>query len=576
MNILPSGSYDVFAETGMPDLISSFPSTSSVSYTKSTFVFVQNYLTEVDYITNAQSLSVTEKTFTQVLPDLSCSLSSSTSIVFSLGSLNNVDVLTWVSIDANTGILTITSPEVEKDIKYSFYVNAAITGITQQIQKPIELTITNWDTCGSETAKALSITLQSIVGITVLISMIVSMLNVTSSSSLWSLINQVHLFFLLLLVRAYIPDDIKTVITGFKIILNPPNYFKFNAVTAYNSIFDNFDFDLSNNSLNYIGVNSDSSVYNTAPFFLTLLAVIVFHLFVMIFKKLLSKCSFDWWSCFAKIFKMIFEKWYNMLTFGYYIRAILEMNHYLLICSVYEIYIFNFSQPIRIVSLMFAILILIGLILTAIWVFCLSITSYTIDEENHNKLGEFFSGLKMLKKFKLYVFVLIIRRTLFVISFVTCVSITSKYVIGAIAFLQLIYLGYICYLRPFKEFKDNFMEIMNESYFLLLLSSLIYLNTTDKWSSTSISIYIWVLQSDNLILINYFYVIKKNPSKIQTNQKYKFNIKFEIMIFCSIQVALKKFEFTKMKSFLVIDRHYLKNFQYTVLIEKFETNNQKN
>ena len=212
MNILPSGSYDVVTETGMPSLISSSPLNSSVSYTKSTFVFVQNYLTEVDYITNVQSLSVTEKTFTQVLPDLSCSLTSSTSIVFSLGSYNNAGVLTWISINANTGFLTITSPEVEQDIKYSFYVNASITGITQQIQKPIELTITNWDTYDLGTAKALSITLQSIVGITVLISMITSLLNVTSSSSLWSLINQVQLFFLLLLVRAYIPDDIKTVI----------------------------------------------------------------------------------------------------------------------------------------------------------------------------------------------------------------------------------------------------------------------------------------------------------------------------------------------------------------------------
>ena len=497
MNILPSGSYDVVSETGMPNLISSSPSNSSVSYVNQTYVFVQNYLTEVAYITNAQSLSVTEKTSTHFLPKLSCSLSSSTSIVFTLGSFNNVDVPTWVSIDASTGFLTITSPEIEQDIKYSFYVNSVITGITQQIQKLIELTITDWDTCGSETAKALSITLQSIVGITVLISMIASMLNVTSNSSLWSLINQVQLFFLLLMVRVYIPDDIKTVITGLKIILNPPNYLKFNAVTAYNSIIDSFDFDLSNYSLHSIGVNSDSSVYNTAPFFLTLLAVIIFHLFVMMFNKLLAKCSFDWrWSCLAKIFKLILEKWYNMLTFGYYIRAILEMNHYLLICSVYEIYIFNFSQPIRIVSLVFAILVLIGLILTAIWVFCLSITSYSIDEEKHNKLGEFFSGLKMHKKFKLYVFVLIIRRTLFVISFVTCASITSRYLIGVIAFLQFIYLGYICYLRPFKEFKDNFMEIMNEAYFLLLLSSLIYLNTTDNWSSTFISIYMWVLTSN--------------------------------------------------------------------------------
>ena len=158
------------------------------------------------YLTDFQSLSVTEKTSTQVLPDLSCSLSSSTSIVFSLSSYNNEEVPSWILIDVNTGLLSLTSPEVEQNVNYSFYVDAVITGESKKKQKIIKLTVTDWSTWGSQTAKALSITVQSMVWIVVTISVIASMFNITSISSMWSLINQVQLFFLLLLVRAYIQE----------------------------------------------------------------------------------------------------------------------------------------------------------------------------------------------------------------------------------------------------------------------------------------------------------------------------------------------------------------------------------
>ena len=153
-------------------------------------------------------------------------------------------------------------------------------------------------------------------------------------SSLWLMINQSQLFFLLLLTRAYIPDNVKLVITGLKFTLNPLFYFSFSTMPSYNSVFDNFEFELSNYSLSYVGVSSDSSVYNIAPFFATLLIVIVIHLFVMIFMKLFTVCSTDWvWYWLVKIMKWINEKLYNILTFGYYIRAAIEINQYFLIAQ---------------------------------------------------------------------------------------------------------------------------------------------------------------------------------------------------------------------------------------------------
>ena len=508
MNVLPLGSYDVVTEIGIPALSSTLISASPISWINQTYTIDQNYWTEVYFQTDSQSVSVTEKTSTQVLPDLYCSLSSSTSIVFSLGSFNSEVVPSWVAVNANTGLLNITSPEVEQDTNYSFYVNAMITSLTLQKQKLIKLTVKDWSTWGSQTAKTLRITVQSIFWIIIVVSVIMNMLNVSSGSSIWSMINQAQLFFLLLLTRAYIPDDVKLVITGLKFALNPFFYFSLNTMSAYNSAINNFNFELSNYSLSYVGVNSDSSVYNTAPFFVFMLIVIVLHLFVIIFRKLFEKCSTNWASYwFVKTLKWIIEKLYRILTFGYYIRAALEMNQYFLICSVYEVYMFDTSQPFRITSLVFALLVLIGWILIEVVAFSLSISSYATNESKHNKLGEFFIGLKMNKRFKLSIVMLIFRRAIFIVLLLTWVSVTSRLLIGVLAFLQLIYLSYVCYLRPFKEFKDNLVEIMNETCYLMLLSALIFFNTNNYWSSIATTIYMWVIQLTKISNNNFLFII---------------------------------------------------------------------
>ena len=494
MDVFPSGSYDIITEAGMPALILSSPSLSPATYTNQSFTLTRNYSTDVYYLTDSQSLSVTEKTNSQILLDLSCSLSSSTSIVFSISSYNNQEVPSWVAVDANTGLLSLTSPEVEQNINYSFYVDAVITEVSKKIQRVINLTVKDWSTWGSQTAKTLSITVQSIVWIIITISVFTSILNMTSLSSIWSLINQVQLFFLLLMTRSYIPDDVKLIITGLNFLLNLPLYFSFNRMTVYNYTLNNFNFELSNYSLSYVEVNSDSSISNTASFFIITLMMIVINFVVLTLCKLIAKCQIDLTAgWFAKTVKWIVDKLYNLLTFSYYIRTALEMNQYLLICSLYEIYNFNTSNPYRIASLVFAVLLLLGWLLTAVFAFCLSISSYTVDEDKHNKLGEYFSGLKLDIKFKFYIFILIVRRTVFVISLVTWVLVASRLLIGILAILQLIYLAYVCYLRPFKEIKDNLVEIINELYFYLLLSSLVYLNTKSNWSPLTTTIYMWVI-----------------------------------------------------------------------------------
>ena len=189
---------------------------------------------------NTQAFSVSESTTSTQAPNLSCSFSGSTSIVFSLSSYNGAIVPSFVSIDSATGVLTIVAPSVSSSTTYSFNILSTITGVSSPVQKIINLTVNkctvgncqictvtdssicaacnsgyslslgSWNliiiqpiqptqpiqqvTSISETAKLLSTANQIIIGVIVLISAGSSLTNLSSMASLWSIINQVQIF----------------------------------------------------------------------------------------------------------------------------------------------------------------------------------------------------------------------------------------------------------------------------------------------------------------------------------------------------------------------------------------------
>ena len=135
------------------------------------------------------------------------------------------------------------------------------------------------------------------------------------------------------------------------------------------------------------------------------------------------------------------------MTYGYYIRFILQMNQFLLVASFYEIYSFNLTKLFNILSFSIAILVLtICLCFTGIVLF-LSLSSYETSDEKHNKIGEFFIGIKMEKKYKFFSTSLILRRTLFVILLINLMSIPSRILIIILGkyLLKIIYIAISSY-----------------------------------------------------------------------------------------------------------------------------------
>ena len=167
----------------------------------------------------------------------------------------------------------------------------------------------------------------------------------------------------------------------------------------------------------------------------------------------------------------------------------MEINQYMLVSSLNELYHYDVSSGIKLVSIIIAFTTLILWVLLLICVLGLSLSSYEQEENQHNKLGELFEGVKN-GRYKLYAFVLLLRRFIFISMLITLSSKCPIIVLYVLWGLQIVYLLFIFLFRPFEETKQNTIEILNEIFFSFLLWWLIWHNTESDWGTSSTTIII--------------------------------------------------------------------------------------
>ena len=325
-------------------------------------------------------------------------------------------------------------------------------------------------------------------------------------ASLWSVISQLQILFLLFLTGAYIPIDIEGIITGFTICLNPFGFFqqKFNGDYDFSTSY--FDFGLENNNLEKLGIKSDSTIVNMTSFFLSIIIIWIMHLWIFLTQKLLSKESKS--TCWNKVLlkiHWIIQKLMIFFTFALYIRIILEMNQFILVSWVSEIYQFNFSEVKRIISTIITFLILIGwiaiIVITFLFTLSKDIDKFSESPKKRNKFAHLFEGMSPNKKSRLFVWLLQIRRAVFVILLITIEHKSSIIAISLWVGLQLIYIGFLVAIRPYKEVNCNVIELTNELYFMVFLSSLLKYNTAADWEGTPTTAYTYLLSSNPFVVL---------------------------------------------------------------------------
>ena len=204
-------------------------------------------------------------------------------------------------------------------------------------------------------------------------------------------------------------------------------------------------------------------------------------------------------SCFIKMWYWIIYRLYRMMVLSYFIRNTLQMSQFAMISSIYEIYKNNTTNSYRIISFIFSILTVLIYMLMTSFILYLIFSSYKLNENDHNKLEEFFRGLKLDKRHRLYIVFLLLRRIISIILLVVLVSISSQIIIVILVLIQAVYFIYLLWARPYNKIKENLIEIINEIYFTFLLIFLSIINTENEWNDFKISLYMWIMFSNTLL-----------------------------------------------------------------------------
>ena len=102
----------------------------------------------------------------------------------------------------------------------------------------------------------------------------VSIMNFSSLAAIWSIVNQLQLFLLLLLTKTPFPDDVKAMILGNEFMQLDMSFLPINKIPKVDEFLEWVSSDQTNVYLKSVGMESETSLKNNINFGFTLLLLI--------------------------------------------------------------------------------------------------------------------------------------------------------------------------------------------------------------------------------------------------------------------------------------------------------------
>ena len=431
-----------------------------------------------------------------VVLDLTWSLSGLTAISHILISDPSSPPPSWVTLDASTGVVSLTTPNVTAATPFQFYVQSKVDGDSNTYVKLIKLTVAAYvytkKQPTDEVNAAIYLT-QAVMAIGAVLSISKAVLSFSSPQSMWMICNQFQLLLLLPLTNAFIPEDVVNYFTGNHFI-----NFNFNSVPIVESpvsrdFTDYFGNDQNNDSLQNLGAVYKRSILNHISL-LTLIAFVVFvHVVSFVPKLWLKKSDSD--KCCYKAY----SKWMRFLTFAVYVRLLVEALQAIFVSSLSELKIFSTANTAHRLSLSFAFVLLFVWIVVIVMMLIEWMRSSRLDTyKQQTYFVEIFGGLKDIWRCRSYLLLNFGRRAaLITISMVCPFELIG--VIIAFNVVQICYFGVMLWMRPFEAQSDGIIDMSNELFFTILSLLIIHFNEESRWNQIISSVFMWTIFTNALI-----------------------------------------------------------------------------
>lgn len=407
---------------------SSTSSTTAFTEDSTTFSFPHSSMavSSASYWLEDVAISVDRKEKKEVSLDLTCTVTGTTPITYSLQQHQVFTLPSWVTLDGTTKKLIIDAPDISTTSIFMF--NVISTTGSLSYPKLITLTVnyvadppvivppatgsnmTSNTTVPEEREvepeiEASAILTQSAIGTGVAASVTSSFLSSSSSQSVWSLINQFQLFLLLNLIGANLHQHVKDYLVGMEFSTFSFSFLSFDSINFIDEFYNYFACEEEDEDYVLVGIEYTCTFINHLQFFLILLGTLCMHVIViMLYKK---------YKLNKNLAGRTVNRTYKYFTFTVYVRMLLEAYLFLFLSVMAEIYDAEFTTGGRVFTYIFSILLLIILLVACGFVFYMWRLSLkpTFDLEN-SKFGELFDGLKKGKLQQLLQFVFVFRRIL--------------------------------------------------------------------------------------------------------------------------------------------------------------------
>jgi len=126
--------------------------------------------------------------------------------------------------------------------------------------------------------------------------------------------------------------------------------------------------------------------------------------------------------------------------------------------------------------------------------------SSDIDQE-HSYLSEMTRDMRKTRKARFYTFGLLFRRIVYVFSLIILQKYSKYYLVSILTIFQLLYFVRLVVMTPYVNMTENLIEVTNEVFFIILSGSLFYLNNDTIWDGLYTEVYIYVLISNNVVVL---------------------------------------------------------------------------
>ena len=459
--------------------------------------------------------------------DLPWVVSGSSAVSYALSTWSGVSVPNVVSLSQTTQQLTVNTTGLINVTSYSFGISISINGTSANYWKTINLKANKWSVAywskweasnmndwktwntkykldgdsslNNNTWVEIPITTAALTAVNSMMSasVILSMCNLSTPQGLWMTMDQFQLILLLLLANANIPQIVVDYLSGMKDTTWSFNFIPFKDIPGMSQLLNSVDFYLENRDLKYFGLFSGNFLINNFSFiFIILIITIIQPLFLTIHWLWMMKVRVD-----SRRYR-IWNKLYQLFVFSIFIRLFMETSQFMMISSIYQIYSWNLSDFKHLLSFVLSIIwviIIITIITLSFWNWRKRMESY--DENNHYYLKEFLSSIKDHPWARIYSTLLMTRRLLLVSLLILGNSLLSIYLVSTMIWIQVVYLSLMLILRPFKEFKDNLIIVLNDVYYLVLISILAYFNDPERWNDTIATMYMYLIMSNSSLII---------------------------------------------------------------------------